>query len=162
MRGCVWVALLRCVPPEKHNILMLVTKCGIEIAIQNILRLDDELLAIRGRLAGSQDAGRLYFVPLDSIEYCGFNCAIKEEDYTALFGNLQLPPLAPPPAAVVPAAAAAPPPQDAPPPEAVAEPAPESPPTTPLRTPAIKSEVLERFRARTTANSPNGAGPRSE
>ncbi len=92
MRGCVWATLLRCIPPEHHNILMLVTRCGTEIALQNILRLDDEVLAVRGRLAGSQDSGRLYFVPLDNIDYFGFNRMVKDEEYTAMFGNFQSPP----------------------------------------------------------------------
>ena len=91
MRGSVWATLLRCIPPEHHNILMLVTRCGPEIALQNILRLDDEILAIRGRLAGSQDSGRLYFVPLDNIDYFGFNRMVKDEEYVALFGNYQPP-----------------------------------------------------------------------
>src|ERR1700722_5067121 len=102
MRGSVWATLLRCIPPEHHNILMLVTRCGPEIALQNILRLDDEILAIRGRLAGSQDSGRLYFVPLDNIDYFGFNRMVKDEEYVALFGNYQ-PPLEAAPAPPAPA-----------------------------------------------------------
>src|SRR5437867_4668334 len=104
MRGCVWAVVLRRIPPEHHNILMLVTRSGTEIALQNILHLDDEVLAIKGRLAGSQDAGRLYFVPLDNIDYFGFNRMVKDEEYAALFGNLEFPPLVAlaPPAPVAP------------------------------------------------------------
>src|SRR5204863_5343755 len=126
MRSCVWAVLLRRIPPEQHNILMLVTRCGTEIALQNILYLDDEVLAIKGRLAGSQDAGRLYFVPLDNIDYFGFNRMVKDEEYVEMFGTLQVPPPdAPAPVFAAPAAAPSPAPPVAPP---VIEPLPEPPP----------------------------------
>jgi hypothetical protein len=157
MRSSVWAALLRQIPPEQHNILSLVTRGGTDITVQNILRIDEEVLAFKGRLAGSQDAGRLYFIPLDNIDYLGFNRPVKDEEYAEMFGNLQLPPLETPVTL-----AAAPPPQAEPQAaEVPAEPPPESapsetmPPLAPSRAgPApVKSEVLERFRARNTASS---------
>jgi hypothetical protein len=176
MRSCVWTALLRCIPPEHHNVLMLVTRCGTEIALQNILHVNDEILAIKGRLAGSQDAGRLYFVPLDNIDYFGFNRMVKDDEFVALFGDMPAPPLAAPlaPAAVAaPAAPPAPPETPAPvSPSNVDPPAPPEPPPTnttpspgtPLRaTLPIKSAVLERFRARAAGATMNGiAKPPSE
>jgi hypothetical protein len=159
MRGCVWAALLNCIPADQHNILMLVTRCGTEIAVQNILRVDNELLAIKGRLAGSQDTGRLYFVPLDNIDYFGFNRMVKDEEYAAIFGNFQPPPevvAAPAAAQEQPASEPAP---AAPQQEALSEP----PPVTPVKpTLAIKSAVLERFRARNTGATLPGPKPPSE
>jgi hypothetical protein len=151
MRGCAWATLLRCIPPEQHNILMVVTRCGTEIALQNILRLDDEVLAIRGRLAGSQDSGRLYFVPLDNIDYFGFNRMVKDEEYAAMFGNYQSPPLVQP----APPQAVQPPPlvQDMPTESEPSESSLTPSPSMPLKAALpIKSAILERFRAR-------GSGP---
>jgi hypothetical protein len=155
MRGCVWATLLRCIPAEHHNILMVVTSCGTEIAVQNFLRLDDEILAIRGRLAGSQDPGRLYLVPLDNIDYFGFNRMVKDDEYLAMFGNYQPPPQAPPPQP--PVVQPPPPVQDTPP-----EPEPRDSsltpsPSMPLKAPLpIKSAILERFRSRSNGSS-NGS-----
>jgi len=165
MRSSVWAAMLRLIPPEQHNILMLVTMSGTEIALQTILRIDDEFLAFKGRLAGSQDAGRLYFIPLSNIDYFGYNRAVKDEEYTEIFGNLQVPPHDVQPTLMVAAPAAAPAPTPAPPPPAPPpEPEPPAPaaapaaPVAPSRTaPQIKSEVLERFRSRNTFN---GTTPR--
>src|SRR5438874_13591673 len=130
MRSCVWTTLLGRIPVEHHNILMLVTRGGTEIALQNVLYLDEEVLAIKGRLAASQDSGRLYFVPLDNIDYFGFNRMIKDEEYTAMFGNFQPPPLAaplPPAAPVAPSMLAASSQDDTPPPESeTPTPVPES------------------------------------
>src|SRR3954467_2670779 len=100
MRSSVWAALLRVIPPEQHNILMVVTGSGTEITVQTILRIDDEFLAFKGRLAGSQDAGRLYFIPLKNLDYFGFNRTVKDEEYAEMFGNLQLPPPDAPPTVV--------------------------------------------------------------
>ena len=78
MQSSVWATLLRQIPTECHDQLMLTTFGGTEIAIQGILRIDHEFLAIKGRLAGSQDAGRVFFLPYCQIDYLGFQRALKE------------------------------------------------------------------------------------
>jgi hypothetical protein len=167
MRSCVWTVLLRCIPPEHHNILMLVTTGGTEIALQNIMRLDDEMIVIKGRLSGSQDMGRLYFVPLDNIDYFGFNRIVKDEEFTAMFGDFQAPPETPAAAPPAPQVVVQPSPShhDTPPPEP--EPQADTPPepsSAPLKAPLpIKSAVLERFRSRGSASfSGSGLRPPNE
>ena len=152
MRSSVWAALLRCIPPEQHNILMLVTTCGTEIALQNLLRIDEDFLAVRGRLAGSQDSGRLYFVPWDNIDYFGYNRMVNDEEFARVFGNLDLSPPAELPVASTTRRYGAP----------AAVPAKPEPPAR-NDTPApsrgalpIKSTVLERFRSRGPGPSLNG------
>jgi hypothetical protein len=142
---------------------MVVTAIGTEMAIQNILRIEEDFVVIRGRLAGSSDTGRVFFLPYSQINYAGFQKALKEDEFNALFGENE-PPIAE-------AAAAVP------------EPAPvvlPSGPTTPLppsksavsptggltatdrprnsnRPPLpLKSQLLERLRSR----SHQGASPR--
>jgi hypothetical protein len=160
MRSCVWAALLRCVPPEQHNILMIVTRGGVEIAVQNFLNIGEEMLSIKGRLAGSQDAGRLYFVPLDNIDYFGFNRIVKDEEYVAMFGNFQPPPeVAAVPAPVAPVAPvmalAEPTDQDL----LTPDPLPDQmlTPTSLKAATPMRSAILERFRARGPGSS-NGTG----
>jgi hypothetical protein len=167
MQGQAWAALLRHVPAEQHGKLMLVTTGKTEIAIQSILRIDREFLAVKGRLAGSQDQGRLFFIPFGNIDYFGFQQAVKDEEYQALFGDLQIPTA---PQASAPAATVPPEPMALPAELEVSELVEESPPdlsdvspSSPalpqvpvtMRTPLpIKSAVLERFRARIR----NGSG----
>src|SRR5262245_2578993 len=106
MHSSAWVALLKHIPPEHHNRLMLVTSCGIEITVQCFLRIEREFVALRGRLAGSQEAGRVFFVPFAKIDYFGFMQEIKESEFHDLFGTLVLPdPPAPTRAGDEPAAA---------------------------------------------------------
>jgi hypothetical protein len=149
MHSSAWTTLLRHLPPEQYDRLMLVTAGGTEIALQTILRIEAEFMAVKGRLAGSQDAGRVFFIPYSKIDYFGFQQPLRESDFHELFGGLRFPdpgqPAAAGPAAAEPAATG--------PEHAAAEPAAE--PDTPspgARTP-IKSAVLERFRARANPGS---------
>jgi hypothetical protein len=147
MHNAAWVKLLRHIPASEHSNLMLVTTGGTEITIQCLLRLDPECMALRGRLAGSTDAGRVFFVPYSHIDYFGFQQPLKEAEFHELFNNLEL--LGPPAAPLNPAAAASVPPE----PTAPAPPSP-SPHPTPARGPlAIKSAVLEKFRSRSLTNA---------
>src|SRR5262249_15010524 len=72
-----------------------------------------ESIALKGRLAGSQDAGRVFFVPYSHIDYFGYQNPLKESEFHEVFGSLELAGAAadaPPPAA---AAAPAEPPEPA-------------------------------------------------
>lgn len=141
MKSSTWVALLQMLPPEQYNKLMFVTTAGIEIALQTILRIDQEFVAIKGRLAGSQDAGRVFFLPFSRLEYLGFQYAVKETEFQEMFGNLVIDDA---PAGEIPAGAV--------PPAGPALPGAPAAIVGPGRTPTpIKSAVLERFRSRTTA-----------
>ncbi len=148
MQSSVWALLLRTIPAEQHHNLMLVTSGHTEIAIQGILRIDHQFMAIKGRLAGSQDAGRVFFIPYNQIDYLGFQQAVKDSEFQEMFGGLTIP--APH------EAAPAPPEPTRPAPTIAPEPTPASAgngvngaarPATP-----IKSAVLERFRARSVTS----------
>ena len=140
MHNAAWVKLLQYIPLSEQAKLMLVTASGTEISIQCLLRIDPECLALKGRLAGSQDAGRVFFIPYANIDYFGFQQPLKESDFHELFGNLEIPHAGAP---VI-----------APPPPAEPEPAAaEEAPAPSLRNPlAIKSSVLEKFRSRSLTN----------
>ncbi len=164
MQNSAWAALLRHIPESVHNNLMLVTRSGTEICVQTFLRVDHEFVAFKGRLAGSQDAGRLFFLAFDQIDYLGFQQEVKEETFHAMFDSLQMPdPVA---VALPPEYAAEAEPEPEPEPEPVPAPLPAaaSAPETPADSASaaapvapsaagrsatpIKSAVLERFRSR--------------
>src|SRR5437899_11268860 len=87
MQSTPWIALLKKIPAEHHNQLMLVTASGTEIALQAILVLDGECLVFKGRLSGCQDAGRLFYVPFDRIDYVGFNRVVGEDEVRTWYGD---------------------------------------------------------------------------
>jgi len=53
---------------------------GTEISVQSIVRIDSNLLVIRGRVAGTTDQGQLYFVPLERLETVCIQRPPKEEE----------------------------------------------------------------------------------
>ena len=83
-----WMKLLQRIPSEQHDILVLLTSIGVEINLQRIMRMEDEFLVVRGRLAGTTDTGRVFFIPYSQINYLGFNKDISEAQLQGLFSEL--------------------------------------------------------------------------
>jgi hypothetical protein len=150
MHSAAWVTLFRHVPAGEQAKLMMFTTAGTEIAIQCFLRIDPECIALKGRLSGSQDAGRVFFIPYSHIDYLGYQQPLKESDFHEVFGNLELPGVATPAEPAIEAVAPAEPPEPAAVPESAA---PAGTPASGARNPlTIKSTVLEKFRARSMSN----------
>jgi hypothetical protein len=149
MQNAAWMALWRKLPPDQHDQLMVVTSIGTEIAIQNILRIEEDFVVIRGRLAGSSDTGRVFFIPYNQINYAGFQKAIKEEEFHALFGENEAPTAAPSAAAAQPSGPITPPPPSKQPGSLNGSQTATDRPRTSNRPPLpLKSELLERLRSR--------------
>lgn len=144
MHNRAWEAILRHIPAAQQDQFILVTASGTEIALQGFLRVEAEFFVVKGRLAGSQEQGRMFFIPYTQIDYFGTSKPIKDTEYNDLFGTLDVP--APAEANEVEAAAPA---VNGPGMVAVAPSAHGSG----LR-PPIRSEVLERFRS--NRNGPGG------
>jgi hypothetical protein len=164
MQNAAWMALWRRLPPDQHDQLMVVTAIGTEIAIQNVLRIEEDFVVIRGRLAGSSDTGRVFFVPYNQINYAGFQRAVKEEEFDALFGE-NAPQGAAEAAAREPSSAVQPTGPKTPLPPAKSNGSPTGGltatdrPRNSNRPPLpLKSELLERLRSR----SHQGAAPRPQ
>jgi hypothetical protein len=144
MHDAAWMKLLRHIPASEQSKLMLVTTGGTEITIQCLLRLDPECLALRGRLAGSTDAGRVFFVPYSHIDYFGFQQPLKEAEFHELFSSLEAlsGELTEEAASTSPTTAS----------NAAAPSLVPANPTPPRGPAVIKSAVLEKFRARSISH----------
>jgi hypothetical protein len=157
MQSAEWIALFRRVPANLHDQLSIVTTIGTQITIQEIFGLEETYMVIRGRLAGSTDAGLVFFVPYDQINYAGFRKPMKETQVKALFGAPPAEPVAQPAAAPEPPpepvadVAPEPPAEAAPAPEAEEPAAPAEPATAAAPMPG-KAALLERLRARMKGN----------
>jgi hypothetical protein len=154
MQGAVWTELLGRIPERQWNQLVVMTTAHVEIAVQEFVRMEEEYVAIRGRLAGSSDTGRLFFVPYDRIAYLGIQKAITDPEIVEIYGSA-------PPARVATAQPGAPGEAEKTAPSEP-EPEPESeplPPSEGLRgmtnlTPTVmpnRTELLERIRSRSKA-----------
>lgn len=150
MQNFAWVALLRQIPEEQHNQYMIFTTSGTEIAVQSLLRIEQEVVVVKGRLSGSQDAGRVFFVPYERIDYFGTQQPMKDSDFNETFNSLVLPSAAQPDPAGQSESAGV-----------LGQAGPARPDSG--QRPAIRSEVLERYRNRPSSAAilptpkPNGA-----
>ncbi|HEV3258469.1 MAG TPA: hypothetical protein VG013_16450 [Gemmataceae bacterium] len=102
MQGASWMGILRSIPVEQHEKLVLITVDGTEINLAGVLREERDYLLIRGRLAASTEAGRVFFIPYDQINYLAFRDGMKEAEVLAMLAQT------PAPAGDVPRAALAP------------------------------------------------------
>jgi hypothetical protein len=87
MQGTSWVAMLRRIPPAQQDCTVLVTTTATEIHLQNIVRLEKEYVVVRARLGGSQDMGRIMFVPYDQINYVALTKQVSEAVVHTLLGK---------------------------------------------------------------------------
>ena len=92
MQSTAWIAFLRHIPASLMDALSIKTIGGTEIAVQAILRVDHEVVAVKGRISGSQDTGRIFFLPFGQIDYVGYLKELKEADFHAAFDSMTLPP----------------------------------------------------------------------
>jgi hypothetical protein len=152
MQGAEWISLLQLIPERLHNELILTTPTGIDLTLQQILRTEEAYLVVRGRVAGTNDAGRIFFVPYAQISFLGIQKQLKEEEVLAWYGATPRPRAASAAEPAAEAAEAAPPAEELAPGES--EPAGETPvaedgqPKPAAPRPVNKMELLERIRSR--------------
>ena len=80
MQGPAWLSLLRRLPPALHDGLIIVTTNTAEVVVSSVLRAERDLLVIRGRMSGSQETGRVVFIPFDQINYIALGKKITEAE----------------------------------------------------------------------------------
>jgi hypothetical protein len=151
-----WDALLRRIPPDQQNSLAMVTSIGIEINVQDILRIEADHVVIRGRQAGTIATGRVFFIPYPQISFLLFQKEMKEPQIRFLYGDPAaaengLETSIPDPAATAMEAPETKPEPAPPPPEEVKQPV-EPPRPGQLKIPR-KSGLIERLRARAQAGT---------
>src|SRR5262245_33985417 len=86
-----WEAILRQIPADQQDQYMLVTASGTEIALQSFLRIETELVVVKGRLSGSQEQNRVFFIPYKHIDYFGTAKPVKDTEFQGVFGSLTIP-----------------------------------------------------------------------
>jgi hypothetical protein len=88
MQGPSWIALFERIPPKLHDTLALTLVTGAEIIMQSLLRLESDFAILRGRMAGSTDAGRVIVLPYHQIVNLAFMKRMLEPEVEAIFGNI--------------------------------------------------------------------------
>lgn len=86
MDAASWVSVFQRIPPEKEDLLVIVTTSGIELIIQKIVRVEAEFVIVKGRLSGATDAARAVLMPYDQINNLAVNKQLLEPDILTVFG----------------------------------------------------------------------------
>ena len=87
MQGPSWIATFERIPAKLHDSLSLTLVTGAEIMMQSVLRLESDYAIIRGRMAGSTDAGRVIVLPYDQIVNLAFIKRMLAPEVEAIFGK---------------------------------------------------------------------------
>ncbi|MFO0968520.1 MAG: hypothetical protein U0793_23430 [Gemmataceae bacterium] len=87
MHGAGWIDVIRRFPPALHDVISFATVSGSEIMAQDILRLDEDFIVLRGRMGGTQDAGRIIVLPYAHIVDLMVSKQLKDEEVQAIFGG---------------------------------------------------------------------------
>lgn len=87
MQNHDWIELFRLIPENQHNILVLTTLSGVDLNIETIMRTDLDYLVFRGRVSGTIDEGRVFFLPYRQIDFLQINRAMKETEIREMFGE---------------------------------------------------------------------------
>ena len=82
-----WIALFRRIPTDLHDVVALGLTTGAEIVVQKIIKLDPDFMMIRGRLAGTQDAGRVVLIPYSQLTFVALLRDLKDTEIEAVFGK---------------------------------------------------------------------------
>src|SRR5262249_11875739 len=85
MQSADWISMISRIPPEAHDGLCFLTSSGLHINVQAIVAKLPEVLILRGRIAGSTDAGFTFMVPYDRLVCLYLQRAVKEGDVVAWF-----------------------------------------------------------------------------
>ena len=162
MQPADWKALLRRIPTEHHENLMVMTKAGSEFNLQNVIRIEEGFMLVRGRIAGSNDAGRIFLLSFAQIDHMGFQRILGDDILEAIFAPTAA--SAPLPSAELPSPAdESPPPIEDETPAAPQTPAPPFSPRSGLRkTLPSKAQIIERLRVRTAARDRNDSEPAAQ
>ena len=86
-----WAEFLRKVPLDLHDQLVLAAVNGLEFAVQRLLRVDDAFILARGRVGGTSDVSRIFFLPYDRLAFVAFSRPLEDEVLAPIFGELIAP-----------------------------------------------------------------------
>jgi len=87
MQSASWIALFRRIPANLHDGLVLSLTTGAEVVVQRFVKLDTDVAILRGRMAGTQDNGRLVILPYSNLIAVNFTRRLSEAEVETMFGK---------------------------------------------------------------------------
>jgi hypothetical protein len=91
-------SLFKRIPEVDHTKVVAVLAGGVSVNVDLLYRMDEHFLTVRGREAGSNDEGRAFFLPYETIHFLKIEKMVRVSDLEDIFGTGKKP-AAPAPAA---------------------------------------------------------------
>lgn len=82
-----WIEMFRVLPLEIHNQIVVVLQNGSELSIDTFFRFEPKFLVARGRVAGTTDENRAFFVPYNQMLYYRIERIMKLDELEEIFLN---------------------------------------------------------------------------
>jgi len=82
-----WIAMFRRIPGTMQDAIALGLTTGAEIVVQKIVKLEPDFMIVRGRVAGTQDSGRVVLIPYDKLAFVSLTKPLKDPELNGLFGK---------------------------------------------------------------------------
>jgi hypothetical protein len=82
-----WIGLFRRIPANLEDAVALGLTTGSEIVVQKIVKLEPDFMIIRGRLAGTQDSGRIVMIPYVQLTFVALQKPLMDTEVEAIFGK---------------------------------------------------------------------------
>jgi hypothetical protein len=86
-----WIDVLNRIPANLHDSLALGLVTGGEVVVQQVIRMENDFVVVRGRMAGSTAEGRVLIVPYSHMTLLAFNKPMPEPEAQELFNNTLAP-----------------------------------------------------------------------
>jgi hypothetical protein len=87
MNSQAWINLFRTIPVNLHDGLALTLTTSAEVIVQSFVKLDPDFVILRGRMAGTQDTGRVVILPYSNLVSVNFARRMTEPEIEAVFGR---------------------------------------------------------------------------
>jgi hypothetical protein len=87
MQGASWISLFRRIPANLHDGLMLTLTTGSEVVVQRFVQLESDYAVVCGRMAGTQDNGRIVLLPYNQLVAVNITRKLTETEIESVFGQ---------------------------------------------------------------------------
>jgi|SRR5262245_8374373 len=91
MLNAEWIEMFRLIPQEEHTKLIIALQNGTELSVDTLIRLEPHFLLLRGRVAGTIDEARGFFVPYSQMLYVRLERVVSVEEMDGLFPHQIIP-----------------------------------------------------------------------
>jgi hypothetical protein len=87
MRNEEWIGMLRLIPEDQRNQIVIVMQNGMEVVVDTIFRFEPNYIVLRGRQMGNTDEGRAFFVPYDQMLYYRIERLVRLDELYRIYGE---------------------------------------------------------------------------